>query len=268
MPSWQPSALTSSGTQNTQWRWPLPKELRENLGNTVLFTNSFAAASIKELSYLWVAASIGARLENELQTTSLLYRYSLTNMWKKYQPGKNVFLLWRLKKAFNSIWHAWLKLKWLQCVAGGKARPKCWLQSILQNKHAKTGERDQVISFQVFKHQRKAFWFWGTSKFMIFPEGKRCWLQVTRPVPLSHLSLLGRVAHNLQTLMISTQGFQKWIGRKWSKIIPHLLFKCRLCLFCVYSMSGGGRSVREGLAMRVQGPTFRSPGPMLKSQAW
>lgn len=57
----------------------------------------------------------------------------------------------------------------------------------------------------------------------------------------------------------------------WQEMVKnytHLLFKCRLCLFCVYSMSGGGRSVREGLAMRVQGPTLRSPGPMLKSQAW
>lgn len=43
---------------------------------------------------------------------------------KNCHPGKDVFLLWRLKKAFNSIWHAWLNLKWLQCVMGGKAWPK------------------------------------------------------------------------------------------------------------------------------------------------
>lgn len=74
------------GFRTQKWRWSPPRQLQESpCRNSALSTSYFAAASIKDLNYIWVAAiSMRAKLdfslENKLQTTSLLCRHSLTNM--------------------------------------------------------------------------------------------------------------------------------------------------------------------------------------------
>lgn len=68
--------LWRCGTQ--KWRWSAPRQCQETLWrNTALSTSSSAAALVKELNYIWVAAtSMSAKLdfslENKLQTTSSL----------------------------------------------------------------------------------------------------------------------------------------------------------------------------------------------------
>lgn len=76
------------GFRTQKWRWSPPRQLQESLWNiayTALPTSYFAAVSIKELNYIWVAATsmrakLDFSLENKLQTTSLLCRHSLANM--------------------------------------------------------------------------------------------------------------------------------------------------------------------------------------------
>lgn len=104
------------GLRTLKWRLSPPRQLQESLWNIALSTIYFAAASIKELNCVWVAAistraKLDFSLENKLQTTSLLCRHSLTNMYKKYQSEKDVFLLWGLikKHLIQSGTHGWIR---------------------------------------------------------------------------------------------------------------------------------------------------------------
>lgn len=79
--------LKAQGSRTHRGRWPPPGELQGCLGNTVLFTNSSAAASIKELLSPSSGNTYRSRIGKQA-TDHTFFVHALTNKYVKEVPAR------------------------------------------------------------------------------------------------------------------------------------------------------------------------------------